>query len=56
MSVSCLDEDQGELAALGTGGDEGHPVPADAGEPQLRAGVRALLETIMRMLFGQPGA
>jgi hypothetical protein len=33
----------GELAACGAGGEAGEPVPVDVGEPQLRAGVRALL-------------
>jgi hypothetical protein len=33
----------GELAAFGVGGEGGEPVPVDIGEPQLRAGVRALL-------------
>jgi hypothetical protein len=31
----------GELAGAGAGGKRGEPVPADVGEPQLRAGVRA---------------
>jgi len=30
----------GELAAAGVGEERGEPVPADIGEPQLRAGVR----------------
>ena len=33
----------GELAALRVGGERGEPVPVEVGEPQLGAGVRALL-------------
>jgi hypothetical protein len=44
----------GELPAFGAGREAGEPVPADVGEPQLRAGVGRSLRTMTRMPFGQP--
>jgi hypothetical protein len=42
-----------ELPVPGVGGEGGEPVPVDVSEPQLRARVRALLRTIIRIPAGQ---
>src|SRR5260221_1830363 len=44
----------GELAAAGVGEERGEPVPADIGEPQLRAGVRPFPADDQRRSF-RPG-